>query len=388
MKKIILIVLFLAIVYSCQSDDSGSNMEDTEDNSSNENENNEEEIFDLNLEFVIDENPQNDQSIGILTVENSEGESSYTIISEEHEGAINLDTSTGEVTVADRSFFDFEQHTQLEAVYEYTDNLGTRMINLIINISDIVEEQLILDYIERFWSGTSANFIFESNRLKSYHFQGGSSGCSTELEYEGDRIVFIDYNCGGSPGWGVYSDIWLTYNSNNEISNIETSSYNTELGQTFVQYFNLVWSGNRLDMTETISGDQWEIEFDDDFKVLSYIYNGIITNYTYSNSNLIEISSSNGFNAHLEFDTANNPLKNPLYQDLVWIDLFTHLSWGYNINIVNYYPDHELTNTNNVVYRQLNNSTRYYEYDYNPNNYPVIQWELDGVKFREYYYIE
>lgn len=343
----------------------------------------------IDLEFSVDENPQNDQIIGYIQSDEIQGNPTFSINSQNPEGAILIEENTGEIRVADRSQFDFETHNQISAIVNVTNDSDTRTFNVTIIINDIIDQQMRLDNIERFDRGSHVNFDYENGKLIKYNRGVRNSGCTTELQYENDQVVFVDYNCGGAPGWGVYTDLWITYDSNNRISAIETKSKNTDLIETFIQYFTLQWSGNRLELRETISGRLWLVDFDENFRIQSYIHNGIESSYSYVNGNLISVTSSNGSSANYQYDTSINPLSHPLHTDMVLFDFLTYFSWGDYVNTNIYIPDSELTNTNNFTYTQRNNSfPRYYEYEYNPNNYPVVQLERGLVKFREYHYTE
>lgn len=120
MKKIIkksylLAAVLLATIVSCNSDDDTSatpiNIE--------------------NLEVTIDENPTNGQVIGTVQ-SNSNDALTYNITTQTPAGALSINAATGELLVADASFFDYEVNPTITAtisVLEAT-NSGTVTINL------------------------------------------------------------------------------------------------------------------------------------------------------------------------------------------------------------------------------------------------------------------
>lgn len=95
-----------------------------------------------NLEVTIDENPTNGQIIGI--VETHVGSAiNFSIASQSPSGAIKINGSSGEITVADASVFDFESNPTITATItaENSENSATVTINL-ANINEVTAQSL------------------------------------------------------------------------------------------------------------------------------------------------------------------------------------------------------------------------------------------------------
>ena len=87
----------------------------------------------------IDENPDKDQVLGMINTNNADGTLAFSLISESPEGALNLDTTTGELTVADESLFDFETNPLITAQVNVIDNKGSVNGSITITLNDLDE---------------------------------------------------------------------------------------------------------------------------------------------------------------------------------------------------------------------------------------------------------
>ncbi|MEO9966385.1 MAG: cadherin repeat domain-containing protein [Reichenbachiella sp.] len=67
------------------------------------------------LSLTIDENPTNEQELGTISATTNAGDFVFSIAEEEPAGALEIDASTGEVTVKDKLLFDFESREELTA---------------------------------------------------------------------------------------------------------------------------------------------------------------------------------------------------------------------------------------------------------------------------------
>ncbi|MGB5419561.1 cadherin repeat domain-containing protein [Algibacter sp.] len=88
------------------------------------------------LEVTIDENPSDEQVIG--TVQN-DGNSSltYSISTQTPSGALIINASTGELTVANPELFDFETNTIITATVSADEAVNTSTVT--ININNVIE---------------------------------------------------------------------------------------------------------------------------------------------------------------------------------------------------------------------------------------------------------
>lgn len=100
------------------------------------------ELNDLNeigvqdLIAAIDENPTNGQSVGTVQVDGN-GPFSFSIDSQTPVGALSIDASSGELTVADASLFDFETNSTVMATIAVVGAESTATVT--INLNDLDE---------------------------------------------------------------------------------------------------------------------------------------------------------------------------------------------------------------------------------------------------------
>ncbi len=87
----------------------------------------------------IDENPTDGQSIGTVQAAGS-GTLSFSITSQTPIGALEINTNTGELTVADPNLFDFETNPVITANISVTNAVNTANATVTINLNDDVNE--------------------------------------------------------------------------------------------------------------------------------------------------------------------------------------------------------------------------------------------------------
>ncbi len=91
------------------------------------------------FEITIDENPSFNQVLGIVNASTNIGEITFSINSVIPEGALQIDSSTGEITVGNADLFDFEQNPVITAVVSAQNAGVTNTTDVTVNLSDIVE---------------------------------------------------------------------------------------------------------------------------------------------------------------------------------------------------------------------------------------------------------
>lgn len=99
------------------------------------------EITAQNLEIVIAENPAPGEVLG--TIQTSGSTSGFAISAQSPTGALNLNSNSGELTVADASLFDFETNPTITATVtaNNTENQATVTINL-TNVFEVTVQDL------------------------------------------------------------------------------------------------------------------------------------------------------------------------------------------------------------------------------------------------------
>ncbi|MCB0372288.1 MAG: cadherin repeat domain-containing protein [Muricauda sp.] len=97
--------------------------------------NNVAEVSAQNLEVTLDENPVDGQVIGSVQVTGNA--SGFSLASQSPAGAMNIDSNTGELTVADASLFDYETNPTLTATVSIVD--AENPVTVTIDLNDVVE---------------------------------------------------------------------------------------------------------------------------------------------------------------------------------------------------------------------------------------------------------
>ncbi|WP_424961016.1 hypothetical protein [Ekhidna sp.] len=105
------------------------------------------EVTTQSLEVTIDENPINGQVLGTLQTAGS-GALNFSITSQSPDGAMNVDASTGEVTVADASLFDFEVNPTLTATVEVDDSEPATITINLTNVYELTIQDFSVDIDE------------------------------------------------------------------------------------------------------------------------------------------------------------------------------------------------------------------------------------------------
>lgn len=126
MKKLILLftIVICSNILSCSSDDNDKLIitVDTSD-----------------VVFSIDENPTNNQVIGVVPGTTNQGNISFSIVSQTPNDAFDIDTATGELTVLNETLFDFETNPIITGIIKVANGEISKNSNLTININDIDE---------------------------------------------------------------------------------------------------------------------------------------------------------------------------------------------------------------------------------------------------------
>ncbi|PHR72860.1 MAG: hypothetical protein COA67_03930 [Lutibacter sp.] len=117
------------------------------------------EVTIQNFGVDINENPTNGQSIGTVQT-NGTGTLNFSIASQTPAGALAIDASTGEITVADATLFDFETNPTITATIsdEEATNTATVTINL-VNVNEITMQDLTVAIDENPINGQSISTV-------------------------------------------------------------------------------------------------------------------------------------------------------------------------------------------------------------------------------------
>lgn len=159
-KKQIALLVLLTLCYSCGNDDDGLG------NSIN---------AEANNSITLDENILSGQSVGTINA-SSNTPMTFTILEQDFANAIVINPSTGELTVGDASFFDFETNPVIQAVIEIDNGIETVTTGLRIDLND-------KDDIEFYLSESKQDYI---------NAQAGDWIEVTEVEYNNLAINLND----------------------------------------------------------------------------------------------------------------------------------------------------------------------------------------------------
>jgi len=128
----LIISISFFVLLNCKSDDNGDSNSD------------EIEITITNTSpfvLLVDENPILNAVIGQLeaTVVPINSDLSYSIASVSQSDVIAINSESGEITVEDPSFFDYESNTEITGIFEVSSGNTSETISFIIEILDLLE---------------------------------------------------------------------------------------------------------------------------------------------------------------------------------------------------------------------------------------------------------
>ncbi len=94
------------------------------------------------FEVTIDENPTIGQEIGTIDASTNQGTLSYSLKTENPEGAISIDAKTGKITVKDHTPFDYETRTKITATLLIKNGDISKENSITINLKNIGTENI------------------------------------------------------------------------------------------------------------------------------------------------------------------------------------------------------------------------------------------------------
>jgi len=97
------------------------------------------------LTITVDENPSNAQILGTVTGTTNQGSVTFSIASQAPVGAIAIDSSTGELTVADATQFDFETNPSITATVTVANGAVSETANVTINLNNMGDAVTLAD---------------------------------------------------------------------------------------------------------------------------------------------------------------------------------------------------------------------------------------------------
>lgn len=120
-----LLIFAFSVFQSCKDDEETTNPEIT--------------ITASDFTASIEENPSKGQSLGTIDATTNHGTLTFELTSESPAGAFDLDESSGELSVADETLFDYEINPELTAVITVSNEDISETINVTISLTDVTE---------------------------------------------------------------------------------------------------------------------------------------------------------------------------------------------------------------------------------------------------------
>lgn len=92
-----------------------------------------------NQTMNMDENPTSDLLTTIIATDSDEDILTYSIVSQTPANSVIINSTNGEIYIANASAFDYEQNTSIIVVVEVSDGTSETQSRLVINILDVNE---------------------------------------------------------------------------------------------------------------------------------------------------------------------------------------------------------------------------------------------------------
>ena len=160
-KNFIFLFVLSCIVIGCSEDEDeittqvSENEQEQEEEKEEEQEETEVVITVEDFDGAIDENEAKATSLGIVVATASEGTLVYSIESQNPEGAVSINSETGELSIADDTIFDYETNTTVTGVINATVGNTTNTLDFTITINDVEDASLTIS--------SSSDFFIDEN---------------------------------------------------------------------------------------------------------------------------------------------------------------------------------------------------------------------------------
>jgi len=182
MKKLRILTIYLLIVSftfsSCSSDDNVSFTPMASD-----------------LTVTTDENPDSGTILGTITT-NLTGNLSYTISSQPVNNALSINGTTGEVSVGDRSKFDFETNPQVTASVTVTNGTLEAISEVSVSLNNIDDIASFLTTSKNAYEAANTNdwvlITKDEYNLLASNLNDVSRVGTTEEQYDVEPTIFLN----------------------------------------------------------------------------------------------------------------------------------------------------------------------------------------------------
>lgn len=187
MKKLLfmtVLTVFTTLTISCSKDDSVETTITASDFTAN-----------------VDENSNNGTSLGTVNATTNTGNLTFSITSQTPNDAIAINSSTGEITIANKDAFDYETNTEIKATIKVTNGETTKTINATILINDV----------------NTVNELFKDNEIVAYYPFNGNANDESTNTYNGtvnNTTLVKDRNNKENAAYNFDNDATIDFSEN------------------------------------------------------------------------------------------------------------------------------------------------------------------------------
>ncbi|MEZ4796080.1 MAG: cadherin domain-containing protein [Flavobacteriaceae bacterium] len=169
--NLLIIALFLS---SCNNDDNNTQIITLED-----------------LQVTIDENPTNGQVVGTVQSD-SNSNLTYSITSQTPNGALSIDESTGELTVADATLFDYEINTEITAIVSAIEASNTALVTINLNNLEVMLQDLAVSIDENPTTGQVLGTIVSNGTATNYSLISQTPNGALSIDANSGELTVAD----------------------------------------------------------------------------------------------------------------------------------------------------------------------------------------------------
>ncbi|UII80559.1 kelch repeat-containing protein [Flagellimonas sp. CMM7] len=194
------------------------------------------------FEVTIDENPDPNQVLGIIDASTNIGEITFSINSVIPEGALQIDSSTGEIIVGNADLFDFEQNPVITAVVSTQNDGVTNTANVTVNLNDIVETPIsftqimingthfsgrtgmrAIEFNNKLlllggWNGGNVREVWSTEDGATWELLGNFGVKNSTRETDGNQVRVAEFNSKlwiVTSGAAIPSEVWSSSDGTN-----------------------------------------------------------------------------------------------------------------------------------------------------------------------------
>jgi len=203
------------------------------------------------ITITIDENPDENQVLGKATASaDGVGTLSYSMVSGDDASAFAINSTTGEVTVADVIQFDYENKTSLKALYQVSNGSVSTQSSITVNLNDVAESVTANPFTVTIDENPSTNQVLGSvsatadgGATLSYSLVAGEDASAFEINSSTGQLLVADMS-------------QFDY----ETKNILTAKYQVSNGSITAQSSITV---NLNDIAESVVANPFDITIDE-----------------------------------------------------------------------------------------------------------------------------